>query len=114
MRLFFFITIIFLVVSCDNEEDIPVTVVEIKTKSNQELYHYLGNLPVEGGYSITRQARSHLMSEILYDGVRGGLFFVYIPKKDFKGLDIVEITWRISPGNQDYSKSLTVLRITVE
>ncbi|MEZ4808850.1 MAG: hypothetical protein R2819_00705 [Allomuricauda sp.] len=114
MRLFFFMICVLLVVSCNNENDIPVTVVELNITPSQELRHFLGNRPVEGGYSITKQAKSYSTSEILMDDELGGLAYVFIPEQDYQGIEIVEITLRTSIGNGDFTEYLTRLRIHVE
>lgn len=114
MRIFFFMICVFLVVSCSKEDNIPVTVVELNIEANQELRYYLGNRPTEGGYSIAKQAKSYRFSEILMDEELGGLTYVYLPKQDFRGTDIVEINLKMSSGNQDFNQQLIVLRITIE
>ncbi|MFD2098309.1 hypothetical protein [Flagellimonas iocasae] len=114
MRIFTYIICILLFVSCDGEVEIPVTIIELDVNVNQELRYYLGNNPVEGGYTITKQPKAYSSSEILLDEELGGPTYFYLPKRDFKGLDIVEITLKTSTGNQDFNKELIVLRITVK
>ena len=114
MRSALFLTFLLVFLSCQGEDDIPVTVLELNVKPNQELRHFLGNRPVEGGYSITKQVKSYSTSEILMDDELGGLAYVFIPKQDYQGIEIVEITLRTSIGNGDFTEYLTRLRIHVE
>ncbi|MEX0315753.1 MAG: hypothetical protein AB3N18_16365 [Allomuricauda sp.] len=114
MKSVVFLLALLLLTSCDKSENIPVTTVELVVEANNELRHFLGNNPIEGGYSITKQAKSYVTSEIRTDEISGELQYIYAPENDFIGLEIVEITLRTSPGNDKFTKSLIVLQISVE
>ena len=68
-------------------------------------------IPVEGGYSISNQAKHSNVSEIQYRDK--GIYYVYIPEDGFAGEDVVEITRADSNGATVYSKTVTTIKINV-
>lgn len=106
--------LIFFFFCCSNKDELPSLVVELTGSVSEEFNFNLGNQPTEGGYSITKQSKFHKTSEIMVDDDTGGLVYLYIPKDDFKGQEIVEITSRTSQGDDSFRSYLIVLRITVQ
>jgi len=98
------------IIGCTSKESFiaPDDLVEIEVNLNSnETYKYdLGNIAIEGGYSIRTQARHFYESEIQVNNSDGfGLQYIYTPSKNFKGNDNVVLLNCISAGSADCNQT---------
>lgn len=100
--------------ACDKGDSLPTEEVEknFTISSTDSLKFLLSEgIPREGGFCITEQAEHFVMSEIQYR--ENGLFYVYLPEKDFTGEDLVKIKREDSNGSKIYAQQVTTLKIQV-
>ena len=103
----------FLIFSCsENNLAENSTRIERNIKSTEDLAILLApGMPVEGGISITTQAKNYTLSEIQHR--EEGVFYHYEPEEGFTGNDIVEITQKHSDGARVYAQTIPKVIINV-
>ena len=103
----------FILLSCAADNSSEAEKQETFSISNSETVEFLLSkaIPIEGGYSISKQAERYSVSEIQYK--ENGIFYVYAPEEGFTGTDIVEIKREDSNGAEVYSVTKTKLTIKV-
>lgn len=68
-------------------------------------------IPIEGGFSILEQAEHFNTSEIQYRNE--GVFYVYVPRQGFTGIDVVKIKRSDSNGATIYAETISIYKINV-
>lgn len=99
--------------SCSTHDELDTSNIELTVNSNEELTYVLGNLITEGGYEITKQADSYIISEIKIDQDIGTMIYFYKSKETFQGQEKVQITRRESIGNGNFNRHIMNFTINV-
>ena len=97
--------------SCTTDE--PDEIVTVEIRSNELYTQFLGYHPIEGGYTIAKQAKHFILSEIVSD-ISQGISYHYKSQEDFKGTNEVEIHKFSSIGVGENSRTTILIRLIVE
>lgn len=113
MKKYVLIVFSFFLFSCNSDtSEVEKTEENLTVSQKDTVEYFLAKaMPVEGGFSISRQANNFSISEIQHR--ENGVFYIYAAKEGFTGNDVVKITRKDSDGARVYSETISVLNITV-
>lgn len=113
MKNFIFIFLSSVLFSCNDKSPDTSKTEEIYSISRTETLEVLlaTAIPIEGGYSISKQAENFEVSEIQYRDK--GIYYVYAPEDGYAGTEVVKIKREDSNGAEVYAETITTLNIKV-